>query len=113
MDDLISRQEVIDVLEKTFERYRMAWSPNKEEDYGGFASAVPKAINDIPTAYDVDKVVEEIQQRMEYVKGATKYGNKNAEEMHNSYSTVMLYEVADDVEDIIDIVRKGGVNEID
>ena len=60
MDDLISRQEVIDVLEKTFERYRMTWSPNKEEDYGGFASAVPKAINDIPTAYDVDKVIDQL-----------------------------------------------------
>ena len=63
MGDLISRQEVIDVLEKTFEKYKMAWSPNKEEDRGGFASAIPKAINDIPAAYNVDKVIEQLEEK--------------------------------------------------
>lgn len=30
---------------------------------------------------------------------ATKYGNKTAEQQHNSYSTMMLYEIADIVMD--------------
>lgn len=33
---------------------------------------------------------------------ATKYGNKNAEQQANSYSTLMLYEISDIVEDCID-----------
>ena len=33
---------------------------------------------------------------------ATKYGNKNAEQQSKSYSTLMLYEIADIVEDCCD-----------
>ena len=33
---------------------------------------------------------------------ATKYGNKNAEQQYKSYSTLMLYEIADIVEDCCD-----------
>lgn len=33
------------------------------------------------------------------LKNATKYGNKTAEQQHNSYSTLMLYEVADLIDD--------------
>ena len=35
-------------------------------------------------------------------ENATKYGNKNAEQQANSYSTLMLYEISDIVEDCID-----------
>ena len=35
-------------------------------------------------------------------ENATKYGNKNAEQQTNSYSTLMLYEISDIVEDCID-----------
>ena len=35
-------------------------------------------------------------------ENATKYGNKNAEQQANSYSTYMLYEIADTIEDVID-----------
>jgi hypothetical protein len=31
---------------------------------------------------------------------AVKYGNKTAEQQHNSYSTIMMYEVADYIEDM-------------
>lgn len=30
---------------------------------------------------------------------ATKYGNKTAEQQHNSYSTMMMYEIADEIDD--------------
>lgn len=33
------------------------------------------------------------------LKNATKYGNKDAEQQEHSYSTLMLYEVADMIED--------------
>ena len=33
------------------------------------------------------------------LKGAVKYGNKNAEQQHNSYSTLMMYEIADMIDD--------------
>ena len=103
MEDLISRQEVIDVLEKTFERYRMTWSPNKEEDYGGFASAVPKAINDIPIAYDVSKVIEQLEEK-----------ENEAENLYNRiYSGGYEHDYADGRLDAfssaIDIVKSGDV----
>lgn len=33
------------------------------------------------------------------VRDAVKYGNLTAEQQHNSYSTMMLYEIADAIED--------------
>lgn len=35
-------------------------------------------------------------------ENATKYGNKNADQQAKSYSTLMLYEIADTVEDVCD-----------
>lgn len=34
------------------------------------------------------------------VVDATKYGNKNAQQMHNSYGTLMCYEIADYIDDM-------------
>ncbi len=34
------------------------------------------------------------------VEGATKYGNENAEQMSNSYATIMKYEIADAIDDV-------------
>ena len=84
---------------------------------------------------DADVLLEQYN-----LKDATKYGNKDAEQQAHSYSTMMLYEIADMIEDaptaydvenvveqieryplgslgcqelneIIDIVKGGGVNE--
>lgn len=103
MNDLISRREVMKVLESTFERYKMAWSPNKEEDYGGFASAVPKAINDMPIVYDVDKVVKQLEEK-----------ENEAENLYNkTFSGGYEHDYADGRLDAfssaIDIVKAGGV----
>lgn len=35
-------------------------------------------------------------------KDATKYGNKDAQQVDKSYSTMMLYEIADNIEDALD-----------
>ena len=43
---------------------------------------------------DADALLEQYN-----LKDATKYGNKNAEQQEHSYSTMMLYEIADMIED--------------
>lgn len=43
---------------------------------------------------DADALLEQYN-----LKDATKYGNKNAEQQAHSYSTLMLYEIADMIED--------------
>ena len=64
-----------------------------------------------PTAYDIDNVVEELKERTDFLKYCTKYGNKNAKQQAESYSTMMMYEVADLVDDLIEIVKQGGVSD--
>ena len=43
---------------------------------------------------DADALLEQYN-----LKDATKYGNKNAEQQAHSYSTLMLYEIANMIED--------------
>ena len=43
---------------------------------------------------DADALLEQYN-----IKDATKYGNKDAEQQAHSYSTMMLYEIADMIED--------------
>ena len=43
---------------------------------------------------DADVLLEQYN-----LKDATKYGNKNAEQQAHSYSTMMMYEIADMIED--------------
>ena len=43
---------------------------------------------------DADDLLEQYS-----LKDATKYGNKDAEQQAHSYSTMMLYEIADMIED--------------
>lgn len=43
---------------------------------------------------DADALLEQYN-----LKDATKYGNKDAEQQTHSYSTMMLYEIADMIED--------------
>ena len=63
------------------------------------------------TAYDIDNVVEELEERTGFLKDCTKYGNKNAKQQAESYSTMMMYEIADLVDDLIEIVKNGGVDD--
>lgn len=63
-----------------------------------------------PTAYDQDKVVEQLEERTTFLKECTKYGNKDAEQQEKSYATMMMYEVAYLVDDLLEIVKGGGVD---
>ena len=67
------------------------------------------ALENSKQSYSVDKVVEELEERADFLKDCKKYGNKNARQQAESYSTMMMYEVADLVYDLIEIVKKGGV----
>lgn len=62
-------------------------------------------IDEQPTAYDPDKVVERLEERTAFLKDCTKYGNKTAEKQLKSYDTMMMHEVADLVDDLTDIVK--------
>lgn len=63
-----------------------------------------------PTAYDPDKVVEQLEERTTFLKECTKYVNKDAEQQEKSYATMMMYEVAYLVDDLLEIVKGGGVD---
>lgn len=60
--------------------------------------------------YDQDKVVEQLEERTVFLKDCTKYGNNDAEQQAKSYDTMMMYEVAELVEDLVEIVKRGGID---
>ena len=68
-----------------------------------------KLLDEQQTAYDIGKVVKGLEERTDFLKNCTKYGNKNAKQQAESYSTMMMYEVADLVDDLIEIVKHGGL----
>ena len=82
-NDLISRKEAKFVLEKIFDEYRMSYG----ERYGGFAEAVPRAIDSIPTAYDVDKVVEHLEEERDYC-----YKEMEKEKENTNYFSGHIFE---------------------
>ncbi len=121
MSDLISRSvhkskllKALDVLNK---EYREAML-NEDDDLilaiknqqSAFMLAL-RLLDNEQTTYSVDKVVKELEERTDFLKDCTKYGNKNAKQQAESYNTMMMYEVADLVDDLIEIVKKGGVSD--
>lgn len=61
MSDLISRSDVLELLYKIFDKYRM--STDKNTSIGkSFGTDVFKEIRNMPTSYDIDKVVEELKK---------------------------------------------------
>lgn len=80
---------------------------NKDYECGMYY--MPKIINDEPTAYDVDKVVYQLEERTAFLKDCTKYGNKTTDQQSKSYDTMMMYEVKDLVDELLEIVKEGGI----
>ena len=108
----MSRLIDADALLKELESNKL--QPTKDTD--GFIDGWCEGFNTVvdmirsqPTAFDTEKVVEQLEEKTDFLKDCTKYGNKDAEQQEKSYSTMMMYEIADLVEDLIDIVKKGGV----
>ena len=66
MSDLISKSEVLELLYKIFDKYYMSTDKNPtiiSKSFGteSFGIDVFKEIKKMPTAYDVDKVVKELE----------------------------------------------------
>ena len=69
MNDLISKSEVLELLYKIFDEYYMSTDKNPSiliksfgtDIFGSFGTDVFKKIKEMPTAYDVDKVVKELE----------------------------------------------------
>lgn len=83
---------------------------NKDVFTNDIKDAILKLIDAQPTAYDPDKVVEQLEERTEFLKDCKKYGNKTADQQSKSYDTMMMYEVADLVDDLTEIVKAGGID---
>ena len=84
-----------------------AISKNEDMDCLDFLRAA-SVIDAQPTAYDPDKVVEQLEERTAFLKDCTKYGNKTTEQQSKSYDT--MYEVKDLVDDLLEIVKAGGTD---
>ena len=104
MGRLIDEDDVKKMISDTFE---------KEKDvinsFWKMGTLMDK-VDEIQTAYDVDAVVEQLEERTTFLKECTKYGNKDAEQQEKSYATMMMYEVAYLVDDLLEIVKGGGVD---
>lgn len=111
MSDLISRSEVNDVIDE-LEVYTCGRLNTMKVEVSVLQlQRLINKLKNIPTAYDIDKVVEELEERADFLKDCTKYGNKNSKQQAESYNTMMMYEVADLVDDLIEIVKKVGVSD--
>jgi hypothetical protein len=86
-----------------------AISKNEDMDCLDFLRAA-SVIDAQPTAYDPDKVVEQLEERTAFLKDCTKYGNKTKDQQSKSYDTMMMYEVKDMVDDLLEIVKAGGTD---
>lgn len=67
-------------------------------------------VKEQPTAYDQDKVVQQLEERTAFLEDCTKYGNKTKDQQSKSYDTMMMYEVKDMVDDLLEIVKAGGTD---
>lgn len=74
-------------------------------------AAILCIIDEQPTAYDQEKVVEQLEERTAFLKDCVKYGNETSEQQAKSYDTMMMYEVKDLVDDLLEIVKAGGADD--
>ena len=99
MSDLIRKSETIDLLYQVFEKYSMA--TDKNDPLSGFGAELFKNIKAMPIAFDVDKVVEELEAEQQ------KYTAQALET--DDIDTVFrcaINEVA--MQTAIEIVKRGG-----
>ena len=98
MSDLISRSDVLDLLYGIFDKYKM--STDKNTSIGkSFGTDVFEEIRNMPTSYDIDKVVEKLEEIR-----AKKTCNKE------KCDTKDLCRICV-VDDAIEIVKQGGVSD--
>lgn len=65
--------------------------------YDGYGTKIAEAV-ELPDHGDlIDR--DALMDGWWHLKDAVKYGNKNSEQLHHSYSTMMMYEIADEIDD--------------
>ena len=106
MSDLISKSEVLELLYKIFDEYYMSTDKNPSiisKSFGteSFGIDVFKEIKKMPTAYSVDKVVEELyEERTEIL-------------LSNDYECEIINYCIDNFDKAIEIVKRGGIRKDD
>ena len=121
MNDLISKSEVLELLYKIFDKYYMSTDKNPSiisKSFGteSFGIDVFKEIKKMPTAYDVDKVVEEIKTLKEdalaeYSMGEYNLDNNIGNSIAENYRKDMNEGKCFAYDEAIEIVKQGGVSE--
>ena len=87
MSDLISRNELLKAMD-TWDKFgydehnRLIRIDSTNEEYVPYVryEDIVNCVMNMPTAYDVDNVVSELEERTDFLKDCTKYGNKNAKQ---------------------------------
>ena len=120
MNDLISKSEVLELLYKIFDKYYMSTDKNPSiisKSFGteSFGIDVFKEIKKMPTAYDVDKVVEEIKTIKEEALGEYNMGEYNLDNnignsIAENYRKDMNEGKCFAYDEAIEIVKQGGVS---
>lgn len=107
MDDLISRSALLEEFKRELERGR-ANDPFFDGTLFHY-TGIKAIIENQPTAYNVEQVVKELEERMEK---AMSISEKSAE-LGKAYERHMLYQggKGNAFDEAIEIVKGGGVNE--
>ena len=105
MSDLISRSDVLTLLYRIFDKYHM--STDKTTELRGFGTDVFKEIREMPTAYDIDNVVEELE--------SNSFITVKQEEAQTKRKDIQSYIAVEKevvlLKDAIEIVKHGGVSD--
>lgn len=100
--DLVSKEKVISVLKRTFQKYNVAYGGVVK----GFSADVAENINKLPAAYDIDKVVKQIEEmRDRSVREIAERYSKGADTDKEILNEIAHYQK------IIQIVRFGCVED--
>lgn len=103
MSDFVRKSDVLDLLYGIFNKYRMS-TDKTHSICNSFGNEVFEEIKNMPTAYDVDKVVEELNELD--VKAITRYKNGNFGDFDGVEYYIKKREA-------IEIVKQGGVKEME
>ena len=119
MNDLISKSEVLELLYKIFDKYYMSTDKNPSiisKSFGteSFGIDVFKEIKKMPTAYDVDKVIEELKiikedALAEYNIGEYNLDNNIGNSISENYRKDMNEGKCFAYDEAIEIVKQGGI----
>lgn len=94
-NDLVSRQAVLSILEEIFNRYNILW-----KDYG-FGEEVSKAIEELPTAFDKESVIKELEEQR-YKADDAMCAETQEERVYHAGKYVAY-------DDAVGVVMKGGL----